>query len=213
MFKRSCLIASFFILILFLAGCTRPVVMEEATGTIDVSKGPLQIDYKKGGVIFRKEVRRGWYAVFPVARYKISGVCVSKRFYNDEWLGQVAPVDLAIVWGSLAHPEADKHIKYIQQVRWCNYEYSPTAPFNPEYIKSHMSNNHIIPANKNVLAAIKTLGKRDKIEIEGYLVNVQGVREGQDFRMTTSTVRGDSKANACEIIYVTKIRIGDKIYY
>ena len=70
----------------------------------------------------------------------------------------------------------------------------------------------MIPATDNIRRALKTINTNDLISIEGYLVNVTGKIKNSDVWWSTSTSRSDSGDHSCEIIYVEKLRINDKVY-
>ena len=88
----------------------------------------------------------------------------------------------------------------------------PGPPFDRTYIARHSSNNHIIPATENVLKAVRSVGKRQKIVLEGLLVNLQGSYKGQRVWWSTSLTRDDSGDHSCELFYVTKVRIDNNVY-
>jgi hypothetical protein len=181
------------------------------TDEIDNSRDPIQTPYKSDEPIIR-EVKNGHFTITPVAEYKISGVVVSKETYSSEWEGKVSPVDLAIVWGKLAEPEYDRYITYSQSNRWYFYKYKQGSPFDNSYIISHSANNHIIPANENIRRAVKTIGRKDKIVLEGFLVNIKGSYKEQTVIWNTSLSRTDTGHSSCELFYVSKVKIDTKVY-
>jgi hypothetical protein len=178
---------------------------------IDTSQDPIQTSYKSDEPII-KEIKNGLFTITPVAEYKISGVVVSKETYSSGWNGEISPVDLAIVWGRLAEPEYDRYITYNQGNRWYFYQYKPGSPFDNAFVISHSANNHIIPANGNIHEAVKTIGKNDKVVLEGVLVNIKGTYKGESVIWNTSLSRKDTGNGSCELFYVSKVRIDTKIY-
>jgi hypothetical protein len=206
---------SWFILIIFflcfLSGCDRPKMTGLDTDEIDTSRDPIQTSYKSDEPIIR-EIKNGHFTITPVAEYKISGVVVSKETYSSEWEGKISPVDLAVVWGKLAEPEYDRYITYSQSNRWYFYKYKQESPFDNSYIISHSANNHIIPANENIHEAVKTIGRKDKVVLEGFLVDIKGNYKGQTVIWNTSLSRTDTGNGSCELFYVSKVRIDTKVY-
>ncbi len=78
---------------------------------------------------------------------------------------------------------------------------------NPDYVSTHCSNNHLIPADNAIKRKIKRLKKGDHVRIQGYLVNVDAENSaGKVYLWDTSVSRDDSGDGACEIIYVTNIQ-------
>jgi hypothetical protein len=178
---------------------------------IDTSRDPIQSSYKSDEPNIR-EIKNGLFTITPVAEYKISGVVVSKRTYSSGWDGEISPVDLTIVWGKLAEPEYDRYVTYSQGNRWYFFQYQPGSPFDNSFVISHSGNHHTIPANENIHEAIKTIGKKDKVVLEGVLVNIKGTYKGQPVTWNSSLSRTDTGNGSCELFYVSKVRIGTKIY-
>ncbi len=204
----------FILTILFLCfvfGCDRPKMTGVESDEIDTSRDPIQSSYKSDEPNIR-EIKNGLFTMIPVAEYRISGVVVSKKTYSSGWDGEISPVDLTIVWGRLAEPEYDRHVTYSQGNRWYFYQYQPGSPFDNSFVISHSANNHIIPANENIHEAIKTIGKKDKVVLEGVLVNIKGTYKGQPVIWNTSLSRKDTGNGSCELFYVSKVRIDTKIY-
>ena len=178
---------------------------------IDTSRDPIQVPFKADEPIIR-EIKNGYFIITPVTEYRLSGVVVGKGTYSSDWGGEISPVDLAISWGRLAQPESSQYIKYTQGNRWYLYQYKPGSPFDNSYIISHSSNNHIIPATENIRRAVKAVRKKDKIVLEGFLVNVKGIYKEQPVAWNTSLSRTETGSGSCELFYVSKVRIDTKVY-
>jgi len=206
---------SWFILIIiflcFLSGCNRPKLTGVESDEIDTSQDPIQASYKSDEPII-KEIKDGHFTMTPVAEYKISGMVVGKETYSTGWDGEISPVDLAIVWGKLAISEYDQYITYSQRNRWYFYQYKAGCPFDNSFVISHSANNHIIPANENIHEAVKTIGGKDIVVLEGVLVNIKGTYKGQPVTWNTSLSRKDTGNGSCELFYVSKVRINTKVY-
>jgi hypothetical protein len=213
MMNRKLLSGIFGVILLFslFFSCDRPQKSGMDFDSIDTSGDPIQTSYKSEDPIV-KEIKNGQFTITQVAEYKLSGMVVSKEIYSDDWGGKISPVDLAIVWGKLAEPEYAPYITYSQSNRWYFYQYKPDSPFDNSYVISHSANNHIIPANENIVEAVKTIGKGDRIVLEGFLVNIKGTYEGRPVTRNTSMTRKDTGDGSCEIVYVTKIRVNTDVY-
>lgn len=180
----------------------RGAAFENLYTDIDTSYDPLQTPYKGESVIINSKNDR--YTLSPVATYEISAKVVSIRKYNDDMA--VSPVDLCSVWGQMAD---ERGISYSQSERYCTYYYGSVPSFGEYYMLTHFANNHIIPANGNVSNAINSISVNDKVILKGFLVDVKN-EKGNSWK--TSLTRYDSGYGGCEIIYVTRVRIGTKIY-
>ena len=189
----------------------RPHIVEKDNSFINVSTDPKQILFS-GVQKVEKDIKGGQYILSLVAEYELAGVVVSKKSYSFGWDSQVIPIDLAIVWGRLADEECDKHIRYSQSNRWFYYRYGKDCPCDNKYIINHGSNNHIIPANPNILKAVRSIKRKQKIILFGYLVHLKGVYKGKDVWWDTSLTRSDAGSGSCEVFYVEKVRIGNNIY-
>jgi len=194
-----------------LSGCDRPRITGVEPDEMDTSQDPIQIPYKADEPMTVK-VKNGYLMITPVAEYKISGVVVGKGTYSSDWAGEISPVDLAIAWGKLADPGANRYITYTQGYRWYFYQCKSEGPFDHSYVISHSSNNHIIPANENIRRAVKTVKKKHQVVLEGFLVNLKGTYKEQPVTWNTSLSRTDIGNGSCELFYVSKVRIGTKVY-
>jgi len=194
-----------------LTACDRPKMTGLEPDEIDTSQDPIQMPYETDEPI-TMEVKNGYFTITPVAGYKISGVVVGKGTYSSDWDGEISPVDLAIAWGKLAEPGSHRYITYTQGYRWYFYQCKPESPVDHSYVISHSSNNHIIPANENIRKAVKTVKKKDKVILEGFLVNLKGIYKERPVTWNTSLSRTDAGNGSCELFYVSKVRIETKVY-
>jgi hypothetical protein len=171
-----------------------PVQMEDTTTTLP----PLQIR----GSRFYLDVK---------AQYKLSGILVGRHLYPRGLMKDLSPYDYAVAWGQVI--EWLPHIRFSQANRYCFFKYKIPSPVNKAYLETHMSNNHMIPSTPNLRHALRTAKKHVPVQIEGYLVNVQAqLRRGRTGTWNSSLKREDTGNGACEIIYVTRLQIGDRIY-
>jgi hypothetical protein len=173
---------------------------------IDASRDPLQIPCAFEDPI-KVRIDGGFFTILPLARYELSGLVVVKETYSNDWDGKISPFDLAIVWGKLTEPECQRYISYSQRNRWYFYKCKQENPFDASYIISHSSNNHIIPGNENIRHAIKALKEKDRVLLEGFLVDLKGTYKGRDVTWNTSLSRTDTGQGACELFYVSKVKI------
>lgn len=70
------------------------------------------------------------------------------------------------------------------------------------FINTHMSHNHLIPANHHIKVLIRKIKKWDYIHIKWYLVEL---RWSWWYHLKSSLTREDTWDGACETIYVTDI--------
>lgn len=171
------------------------------------------------------------YSIQPQAEYSLSGLVVAKN--NNFWFRDVMRsefddvflIDLGIVWGELASKpkELRKHWKFkstktLGQARQLQWRAKP--PYNNtywdlNYVSSHVSHTHIIPANANVMGALLKVKKNDIVKIDGYLVDIyngKGKTLGKSSLSRTDTDATSRGYGACEEMYAKQVQIGNKIY-
>jgi len=185
-----------------------------AADKINVLHDPIQEPYRVTET-FSRQITGGSVKIIPVAAYRIAGEVMSKRKYTQGWGAEIAPFDLALVWGMLTYPHVRKQLSIKHdntRMAWFRMK-GDEPPVDHDYAMSHGANNHLIPANENIRMALDSQVKvHDRIALEGYLVNVEGRNQEQKIAMKTSLTRTDTDRGACEIIYVTRLQVGDKIY-
>ncbi|MGE5298154.1 MAG: hypothetical protein ACM3KM_03250 [Acidobacteriaceae bacterium] len=155
----------------------------------------------------------GWnYSLTPVYQYSISGLIVSRmdyRWFSLNRTDETFPVDLCMTWGENAATKAFAKTSFRQDNRWCYW----TMPGNLKVNQDEVSNNHLIVNNPSLEKRILSLKTGDQVKIKGKLVNVKaatdepGRHESSAIAMNSSTVREDSGAGACEIIYVEDVEV------
>lgn len=149
--------------------------------------------------------------LYPLADYSISAYLVSKRRYRGGFMNELSPWDYALLWGNVQHMLKD--LKFDQIVRFCLYSYKSGATVDPSYVAEHMANTHLIPANANIRKAMARAKKGDSVRLEGYLVRVHATRDGKtEATWQSSLTRNDTGNGACEVMYVSSLQIGKKIY-
>ena len=212
-----------------------PKMTEKTDKIISTYNEPLQKNLSATKYIKAKGEKND-YVLKAEAEYSISGLVVAKNdnfWFRDVMRNQfddIALLDLGIVWGDLAR-DTDilygnvkfKSTKTLGQARQlqprCRKRGCPDFPWQWDYFNSHVSHNHLIPATPNVMSALLKIKVDENVKLEGYLVDIY--TDKSDIVAMTSLSRNDNNAEArgagkgggaCEIMYVTEVQIGDKIY-
>lgn len=190
---------------------SEPISVEEETAPLDPFQEPIQNDIQN---VQSFTMNKGslQLLVFPRAKYEITAQVVSKKRYRDGWASKIAPYDFALAWGRLIESEISKFIMYSQIKRFYFFTCKWNCPVTQNYIGDHSSNNHLMPANINIFNALKKIKEGNTIQLWGYLVNVEGMCQQTEVNWASSTTREDTGNGACELIYVEKIRLKNKIY-
>ncbi len=157
-----------------------------------------------------------------------------RNVYTDAF-DDISPVDIGMTWGDLDDKKTvQKYFNFQSRnfqtvgrqlnpkVKGC-YNMIGICLFNKyhdfQYLGTHMAHTHTIPASENILSTLLSIKKWDIVRLDGYLVDVSDAT-GRKFAMTSMS-RDDSNTKsrgwgqgggACEVMYVTQIQIGDKIY-
>ena len=143
------------------------------------------------------------YTIFPLYRYRIYAKIYSKKHYTD--MG-AAPYDLALGWDGLEKKEAFNNIGVSQHGRWVYWKLKKDCPYDVDQVYLRLANNHIIPANKNILKGLQKVKRGDDVYIEGYLVRYEIKKDGKVIGSNqSSTTRTDRGDHSCEIVYATKL--------
>ncbi len=201
---------------------------------IDTSKDPIQINYsereqEKKKFTYHSLINKGTMEITPQAHYILSGKVIA---YNHDFLfiskffDSAALYDLGASWGKLADKKLLKeyfkvysHKIQLTGVRRLNWSWRSDIPYDEKYITSHLSHTHVIPANRNIMAAMLKLRMYQDVKLEGELVDMTShdVKNHKIYTYKTSLSRSDTDNSSrgfgsCETMYVTKVQIGNRIY-
>lgn len=191
-----------------------PVPSADKPAAIDVMSEPVQSSAENVGP-FHNNLNKS--TAVPVASYTISAKVLDVIINIGYGKEGAMPIDIALVWGRVAESDYNKYLKYGFDNIWKHNQWLQVQLKNstlPEgmgegYLMTHISNNHIFPANENIFNAVAHLKKGEEVQLSGYLVNVTDSEGG---RYTTSTSRTDIEAGACECFYVNRVQYGGKVY-
>lgn len=147
--------------------------------------------------------------------YEIEGLAVHTRRYFGflSMSDAISPMDVGLAWGRVAEYNKTVDFNWDHGDRYLKYEINDARALlkvgGLNYINSHVSNNHLIPADFSVSHKVKKIRKGDHVKIKGYLVSVYGKRYGREYAWESSTSRTDEGNGACEVIYVTDVEFLD----
>lgn len=204
------------------------------TKVISVENSPIQVNYteeesKKKTFVYQSLINKKKITLIPKASYKLSGTVVAHNhqfLIKQGFFDSAALYDLGATWGKLGDKKF--YNKYFQsysaktemtgsRILWT--EFKRKAPVSVEYARSHWSHSHIVPANRNVMAALLYIKDWDKVEVVGELVDMEYKNyKGDVYKYRTSMSRddvepgGDRGNGSCETIYVTQVKRGKFIY-
>ena len=156
--------------------------------------------------------KKGSFTLTPKAGTDYAAPWSAVNPIPTAWESILSPVDLAIAWGKVADSGSGKYISFSQGNRWYFFKTKADSPLNTKDVFTHSGNNHIVPANENVRRAVRSIREKDRVILEGFLVDIKGTYKGSVVTWNTSLSRTDIGNGACEIFYVSKARIESKVY-
>jgi hypothetical protein len=146
----------------------------------------------------------------PRATYRITGYAVeTSRLLLDEW-DFVSPLDVALVWGPVADPEALGKMRFHLSRRYVSWFWEGDLPPRiRQALTSHIANNHLIPAGEEVARELDRIRVGDLVTLAGRLVDIE-IRDASGRvvrRSPTSLSRLDTGSGACEQIWVESAEV------
>ena len=201
---------------------------------INTAEEPVQKNYTpkesaEKAFVYKSLINGHKIKIIPVAHYELSGLIVANNhdfLFVSDFFDSAALYDLGAAWGKLG--KKNIYRKYFKcyssknevsgsRVLWT--EWHGAIPFTKEYASSHWSHSHIVPANNNVMAALLKLKRWQDVKIEGELVDMEyrypnGIVQNSYTSMSRNDGgwSGDRGNGSCEVVYVTKVQIGNFIY-
>lgn len=202
---------------------------------INTNIDPIQKNYtieeqKNKTFIYKSLINDKQIKLIPQAHYQLSGLTVAYNYnfvFKQSFFDSAALYDLGSSWGKLG--DRNFYDSYFSsysakteitgsRVLWTEFK-TRQRPVTIEYATSHWAHSHIIPANRNIMAALLKIKKWDNVQIEGELVDMEYTNpRGKIFEYYTSMSRtdtgssGDRGNGSCELVYVTSVKIGNVIY-
>jgi hypothetical protein len=136
--------------------------------------------------------------------YALEGEVVTRRDFWTDAISTVSPLDLGIVWGTLADGSATEVLSFDNGFRMIFYRPATTIDL-PDGWEAQVTNNHLIPASDAVREALLAVQVGERVRLRGFLVTItgDGIAPWQ-----SSTRRDDNTIiGGCEIILVREVEI------
>ncbi|AKC83286.1 hypothetical protein IMCC26134_11780 [Verrucomicrobia bacterium IMCC26134] len=148
-------------------------------------------------------INYGDYTVTPLARYALKAVVLSRSRYRNDASAEIAPLDLALGWGSMSSASVINELTISQSGRWYEYSWgSQGSPLEPDDIARHSANTHCLPATPELRSRLLAVRRHDLVALSGYLVAVSGP---DGFTWRSSLSRDDTGGGACEVMWITAL--------
>jgi hypothetical protein len=149
-----------------------------------------------------KPFLNGKYTITPLARYSVTAVVLSRCRYRFDDGAELAPLDLALGWGSMSIASVINDLSISQSGRWYEYSWHGDPPLDPRDIATHSANTHCLPANAMIKKQLLAARRHDLVTLEGYLIEIS-TASGYHWRSSLS--RDDTGGGACEVLWVTSV--------
>jgi hypothetical protein len=187
-----------FVAVSFLAyQLVRNQAIERPEGVL-APDAPLQEALQDG-----PEWQIGNYQLRALARFELDARVLSAEHYRFDREAELSPVDLALGWGPMSANAVLATLEISQGGRF--FRWSAREPMiAPAEITRHSANMHMVPADDDVRATLRSARKGNLVHLEGWL----GEAKASDgWRWRSSLTRADSGAGACELVLVERIEL------
>jgi len=158
------------------------------------------------------ETRKGvTYTVTPLYAYELWGLVVSYHhsasfvdISHRQWKDFINTKDICVLWGTNVETGVYQRMRFRNRDFTCYYRY-PDRETGRLFAETALANNHILPADPLVAAAVLRARPGDQVRFKGWLVSY-GIK-GAPYARRSSTVRTDRGNGACEVVYVTEFEV------
>ena len=152
-----------------------------------------------------KKMEKPGYVIEPLARFSIEARVLRAEHYYLDRGADLAPVDLALGWGTMSDTAVIEKLKITQGGRFYRWEPLERAlPIPRRDIETQSANMHMVPADDDVARLLKGARRGHIVKLSGYLIEA---RAPDGWRQRSSLTRNDTGAGACEIIWVERIEL------
>ena len=160
---------------------------------------------------FKVKKNKLTYIVTPLFNYELHGLVVSQHrsdslldLSHRRWQDYLNIKDLCVVWGKNISSGVYRKMEFWNRDFTCMCSFPDQETANL-FSGSHLSNNHILCADKEISRRVLAARPGDQIYFKGYLVSYS--QPANQFSRGTSTVRDDIGDGACETVFVTDFSI------
>lgn len=164
-----------------------------------VAAAPAQIDLDEPP----PNLAKPGYRITPLQRFSLEARVLGTEQYWFDRGADLAPIDLALGWGPMSDTAVLGELRISQSSRFY-FWHADQFPVPRRDIEVNSANMHMIPADADVKVAIKSLRVGQLVRISGYLVEVAG---SDGWRWRSSLSRSDTGNGACELVWVTDLRV------
>jgi hypothetical protein len=144
----------------------------------------------------------GKYLVTARARSKVRARVLGRERYYVGREADLSPLDLVLAWGPMSDQSAIDRVEIDQGSRRYTW-WTDEAPLPLREIELSTANVHMVPSTEPVRDMLLAIDRGELVELEGYLVQIEG---DDGWIWETSMTRADTGDGACEVFWVDGIR-------
>ncbi len=143
------------------------------------------------------------YHITPLEDFSIEARVLAAKDYTFGREADLAPVDLALGWGTMSDEAVLSKISISQSNRFYHWRVD-AFPIPRKEIELQSANMHMIPADSQVEKTLKSVRPGQVVKITGYLIEAKA---DDGWRWKSSLTREDTGAGACEVIFVKSLSV------
>lgn len=143
------------------------------------------------------------YKVTPLADFTMQAKVLSREDYMLDRESDLSPIDLALGWQQMSDESILSDIEISQSGRWYRWRVEQ-FPIPRQAIETQSANMHMVPADDFITSKLDDVVAGQIISLEGKLIKAEAA---DGWRWQSSLSREDTGASACELIYVTDLKI------
>lgn len=145
---------------------------------------------------------KGW-KVKPLAQYKIDARVLSRKSYEGDPGGDIAPYDVAVGWGPMSDSRVLEKLDINQRMRRFQWQCWSDLPVPRGEIVRHACNMHLVPYSDSIRDQIARLRPGSLVSLRGQLVELTDPKDGGKWYSSLS--RTDAGDGACEVMLVRSV--------
>ncbi len=176
-----------------------PSAAAPAAPALVVTAVPVQENLPPMSAVLRKD----GYRITPLATFHLTGRVLSRKTYCCSSQDRLAPVDIAFGWGRMSHDTVLASLQISQGSRWYHFRYRHEPPIPQREIEVSSANMHLIPSRADIEDTLRGVRPGQTVTLAGFLVRA----EKDDWHWQSSLSREDTGDGACEVIWVTDVRV------
>lgn len=143
------------------------------------------------------------FQITPLADYTIAARVLARNSYWFSTEAELSPMDLALGWGVVSDQDVVDQMQFnlsLRYLRWVGTD----LRVSHESIDTHLSNNHLVPANTEIAGQLERASVGQLVKLTGQLVRAEAA---DGWKWESSLTRDDTGPKSGELFYVQKVEL------